>query len=770
MLDGGAVDIKELAGRFSREELRELVRGGGKRVQGWHCQCPFDGCKDHGGAHRTTANIHRGNDGTRWVLSCHSCHTLGDYVHVYQAVHSIDLKTALERLSGHVAAPVKPQLHLVRAPVLQTSAEKLTHEQVRKVWAELAAEDGSGEAYLESRRLREAAALGYARFATEVSENGDVRSKAFKGYRVGALLSSLAGQPLGVQFRNVFESVDDKLRSLSKGHTKGVYFGRPASVLGARCVVVAEGIGDTLATLLWVKNQPDTAVLGVPGAGNIPALADAVDDAGIDVTGQLWVLLAQHDKGKRGNTSLAAFMQLKSKLQTRGADVVLENEPPGEEKDWALSWQLEQLGEWPPAQVRRYLGGDSAAGETSMSRAQGAAIWHSEEPLEPEHLGQDLTSLAYLLSADVTRVPICGAGEWRLNEMTDEVEYGGAAVAHDDYGQIRLNLEGFRAGMNNKRLRFADTDVRQVVRTLARKNRYSPVREYLGRLAHDGSDVISALGRALGLDEQGQGLELEFLRRWLISAVARAFEPGCQVDTMLVFQGHEGQFKSRFFEELGGKWFVRMSAELGSANAVETMRRGWIIELDEMDAVKRTKEFSTVKAFITRPMDTYVPKWIREAVDVRRANVFGGTVNDVEFLVDEDGDRRFWIVPLKGQLNRSWLHEHRDQVWGHAVALYRAKQPWHLEPELEQLRKQHNERFKKRHPWHGLIEQHLADEPFNDFVRIEDLFDKPLAIPPAQQSPAAEQDLGKILRRLGWERGLGGKHRARGWKRMRGSP
>lgn len=768
MADGGAVDIKELAQRFSREDLRELLRAAGKKTSGWHCQCPYEGCRDHAAGHRTTANIHRNRAGTAWVLSCHSCQKLGDYVEVYQAVKGVSLAQALEQLGAHVAAPPKPHLRVVRAPVLQTSADKLTADQVRKVWAELGTEDGAGESYLEGRRLREAVALGYVRFALETSENGDVRAKSNKHYRVGALLSSLAAQPLGVQFRTVDEGEQDKMRSLTRGHTKGVYFGRPGDVNGARCVVVAEGMADSLAALLWVRSEPDTAVVGVPGAGNVAALADALDDAGVDVSGQLWVLLAQHDRGKRGNTSLGAFMQLKSKLLTKGADVVLEADPPGDAKDWAAAWQLEQLGEWPPTQVRRFLGGDSAAGETSMSRATGAAIWHSEEALEPEHLGKDLTSLTYLLSADVTRVPICGAGEWRLNEMTDEVEYAGQALQRGDYTRIRLNLESFRSGMNNKRLQFPEVDIRAVAQAVAERKRYSPVREYLERLTPDGGDHVAGLGRAMGLDERAQGLELEFLRRWLVAAVARTFEPGCQVDSMLVLQGEEGEHKSRLFEELGGQWYVTMSAEMGSINAVETMRRGWIIELDEMDAVARTREFSSVKAFITRATDVYVPKYIREAVTVRRASVLGGTVNHEEFLSDEEGLRRFWVIGVRSRIDRQWIREHRDQLWAQAVVLYRAKQQWHLEAELEVLRRTANQQFIVEDPWRATLAQHVEEHAFEEFFRPEVLLGNVLKIEAKDHDDKLRKRVARIMKGLGFRSELRseGRHaRFRGWAR-----
>jgi putative DNA primase/helicase len=326
--------------------------------------------------------------------------------------------------------------------------------------------------------------------------------------------------------------------------------------------------------------------------------------------------------------------------------------------------------------------------------------------------------------------------------------------------------------MSNKRLRFAEEDVRKVARALAERRKYSPVREYLERLTHDGTDVIAGLGRALGLDEQTQGLEYEFLRRWLVAAVARIFEPGCQVDTMLVLQGEEGEHKSRLFEELGGKWYVATSAELGTINAVETMRRGWIIELDEMDAVARTREFSSVKAFITRATDVYVPKYIREAVTVKRASVLGGTVNHQEFLVDEDGLRRFWVIGVRSVIDREWIREHRDGLWAQAVALYRAKQQWHLEPALEQLRRESNKQFIVEDPWSSAVRRYVEDNAIEDFFQPDIVLGDCFKLQPKEIDLGSKKRVARVLRNLGFisEIRSEGRHgRVRGWARPKGA-
>lgn len=771
MSTGGVEDIRAVAARFKREDMLELLRGAGKKVRGNLVQCPFEGCKDRG-AHQLDLRVH--DVSGRAMAFCHSCRKSGDYVEVYKAVNQVDLATALERLRDYQAAPAKPHLRVVRAQVLSESKDKLTTDTVKKLWDDLCApSDEHGELYLESRRLREAVELGHVRFATDASASAELRSKAKKGHRVGLLLRDFAGRPLGIQFRTVEPNVEpgDRLRSITGGHTKGVYFGRPGDVVGSAVVVVTEGVADTLTALLWLKDEPHTAVVGVPGAGQVSQLVDALEDASVDVAGKLWVLLTQHDRSSRGNTSLSVFIQLKAKLQQRGADVVMETEPPGDRKDWAEAWQHQQLPAWPPTQVARLLGGSSEAVDSGLARAHGAAIWTAQEPVDPGHVGRDLASLRWLLWSDGTRRAICGPGEWRLNEMTDEVEYGGAPVAHDDYTRIRLGLEDYRGSTDNKRLKFADGDVRSVVRVLAGMKRYSPVREYLERLSGGSADaplITEGLARALSLDQATQGLEVEYLKRWLVAAVARAFEPGCQVDTMLVLQGLEGQSKSRFFEALGGSWFVRMSGDLGSTNAIETMRRAWIIELDEMDAVKRTKEFSTVKAFVTRPTDHYVPKWIRESVEVKRCSVLGGTVNDEEFLVDEDGLRRFWVIALgKKRIDLEWVKANRDGLFAEAVALYRAKQQWHLEPELEELRTQANRRFVIEDPWAPAVRKYLDDHRFEDFFKPDLILGDGFRMQPKEIDLGAKKRVGRILKSMGFTSELRteGRDRPRGWAR-----
>ncbi len=753
--------------KFGREDMLELVKAAGRRVIGTRVQCPLVGCKDEGEKCRPNGNIFKGKAG--WVLHCHRCHETADYIALYQVVKGVDFAAALAQLAG--AQPAKKQPHLTVVRTAPVSLEgKRPSAEVLNVWNGLEPHDLVGEAYLEQRRLAELVGLGYVRFATEASAVPEVKAKGKAGYRVGLLLADVTGRAMGIQFRSAIAGERDKVRSLSRGLGKHVFFGRPGDIVESHTVVVTEGIADTLTALLWVKGRAGVAVAGAPGTGQVAGLADALELAGVDLVGRTFLLLAQHDRGPRGNSSLVAFSALKSRLQQAGATVLLESQPPGDgSKDWADAHREHALPEWPPAQLQRQLEADDVEAEDSMVLAPGAAVWQAREPVEPEHYGKDLTTLEFLLSATAHREPILGKGFWEFNDMTGRVEYGRKPLSEADFTRVRMQLESYRGSLDSKKLKFPERDIAAVANVLAARAPYNPVKSYLETLKWDGTDrFLEQLPTALHLDQRSAGLEIECLRKWFISAVARAFQPGCKADCVLVLQGGQGERKSGFFETIGGRWFSATSAELGSVNSVEVLRRSWIVELDEMDAVIRTREFSSVKAFITRREDTYVPKWIREAVSVPRHSVFGASTNDHEFLSDPTGNRRFWVIKVP-TIDYAWLGANRDQLFAQAVHSYRAGEQWWLTKDFEQLNNESNSRFEVVSPWQNLINAHVEEKMAFDTFRTDVLLSDVLKIPPAQW-PGAAQKVGAIMRRLGFEQVVVGKARVRLWRREGVSP
>jgi predicted P-loop ATPase len=153
------------------------------------------------------------------------------------------------------------------------------------------------------------------------------------------------------------------------------------------------------------------------------------------------------------------------------------------------------------------------------------------------------------------------------------------------------------------------------------------------RLAHGVPDEASDYVWAIGA-------------KWLISAVAHIYKPGCKADHMLIAEGPQGLFKSTAFQVLGEPWFTDNIEELGTKDSQLATLGRWIIELAELDALTRA-ELSRVKAFLSRSIDRFRPPYGRRLIESPRQCVFVGTVNHGEYLRDETGGRRFWPVELR---------------------------------------------------------------------------------------------------------------------------
>src|SRR4051794_35531003 len=100
--------------------------------------------------------------------------------------------------------------------------------------------------------------------------------------------------------------------------------------------------------------------------------------------------------------------------------------------------------------------------------------------------------------------------------------------------------------------RIARDVVRDAINLRARERSYHPIQEWLDTLVWDGQKranvwMTTRLGADLNSYTQAIG------RMFLISLVARIFEPGCKVDYMPVLEGSQGAMKSTACAIIGGE-------------------------------------------------------------------------------------------------------------------------------------------------------------------------------------------------------------------------
>lgn len=250
--------------------------------------------------------------------------------------------------------------------------------------------------------------------------------------------------------------------------------------------------------------------------------------------------------------------------------------------------------------------------------------------------------------------------------------------------------------------------VAEAVQTVARENGFHPVRNYLNSLVWD---KVSRIGTWL-IDYMGC-TDSQFIRAvgslWLISAIARVFQPGCQADHVLLLEGPQGIRKSSALRALvGDEWFADHIADLGSKDSRLDLLGKWVIEMSELVSMRRA-EIEKVKAFLTARTDHFRPPYGRRAVDVPRQNIFAASTNEEQPFVDSSGNRRFWPVRC-GQIDADGIRRNRDQLWAEANYRFKQGEVWWLDTaELNLLAQQEQDERYEPGVWDDLILDWVED-------------------------------------------------------------
>lgn len=248
-----------------------------------------------------------------------------------------------------------------------------------------------------------------------------------------------------------------------------------------------------------------------------------------------------------------------------------------------------------------------------------------------------------------------------------------------------------------------------------------PLTGYLSGLRWDGVRRLS--GGADALDEVIPGVPWEDRseREWAsravmracVAAVARAFQPGYQVDSSLVLVGPQGTRKTSWVRWLAGPWSAALPDILaGDADLYDPCHKAWIVEADEGFAVTRggSRYGDALKRFLTARSDTWRPKYGRTSRTMARRFVVWGTTNHEDFLANEEGNRRYWPVRITRTIPTELLTDYRrDQIWAEAAHLYRAgEKTWMSEAEEQRMQSERASQATEEDPLLGPVSRYLS--------------------------------------------------------------
>ena len=212
------------------------------------------------------------------------------------------------------------------------------------------------------------------------------------------------------------------------------------------------------------------------------------------------------------------------------------------------------------------------------------------------------------------------------------------------------------------------------------------VRSFEGRW--DGREHMTLLARYMGVDTDdiidGKSFSQVCLTLMMRGAVRRALHPGCQYDYTLVLCGEQGIGKSSFIRALACRpdWYCEDLSDIGDAKrAFESIAGSWIVNIDELAGFRSAKDVTRIKTFLTARYDDYRAPYKSEKERIPRRQVFMATTNELSFLSDRSGNRRFLLVPCVGVMDKRGLpaffsdadFEHEiEQAWAQAYAMEQA--------------------------------------------------------------------------------------------------
>ena len=244
------------------------------------------------------------------------------------------------------------------------------------------------------------------------------------------------------------------------------------------------------------------------------------------------------------------------------------------------------------------------------------------------------------------------------------------------------------------------------------KNKFHPVRDYLGGLKWDGTRRLDTLLiDYMGCDDSPYIRAIT--RKTFVAAVARIYKPGVKFDSVLTLVGEEGRMKSTLFAKMGRDWFSDSFNfnMLRGKEGCEQIQGVWLMEIGEMAGLRKADQ-NEVKSYIARDKDSYRPAYGRNTVTYKRQGIFVSTTNEEDFLQEGNGHRRIWPAkilitePVKN-VSTDLTASEVDQLWSEALMYYKKGETLYLPANLEQVAKQVQRAHTEEHPWTGVIREYL---------------------------------------------------------------
>ena len=250
---------------------------------------------------------------------------------------------------------------------------------------------------------------------------------------------------------------------------------------------------------------------------------------------------------------------------------------------------------------------------------------------------------------------------------------------------------------------------------------FHPFRFYLEHLPPwNGEDYILAMSVTVsvkgGMEEQL--LFAEYLRKWLVGMVAGWVDESVVNNVILVLIGEQGSYKTTWFNHLlppalRQYFYTKTNAQRMGRDDLLTLAQYGLVCCEELDTM-RPSELNQLKAAVTMPTIDERAAYAHFHEHRNHIASFCGTGNNVQFLSDPTGNRRWLPFEVESITSPREGPFDYEGVYAQAYALYReGYRFWFSREEVLRLAV-HNRQFETPR-----LEEELVDVYFRPPVGVE---------------------------------------------------
>lgn len=290
---------------------------------------------------------------------------------------------------------------------------------------------------------------------------------------------------------------------------------------------------------------------------------------------------------------------------------------------------------------------------------------------------------------------------FKLNDCNDDVLVNGTPM--NDILEATMLYELKNHGYQN------DKNAAIAWKNEASKHRFHPVVDYLEGLNWDGYDHI---GKLCTYIQDKQNVFPTWMRRWLIGCVAKVIaNPKGQQNRMLILDGKQNIGKSFFVRWLCSplpSFHIESPINPEDKDSSIRLMSKWIWEVSELGSTTRKADREALKQFLSLEKVTVRKSYGHfDTEKPPMANFIGTVNNEVGFLNDPTGSRRFMTCTIT---RMDWKYANDidvNQVWAQAVALFNKGEPWNLTKEEIENSNLINKAYELENPYEQYILKHF---------------------------------------------------------------